>query len=263
MESIKNGYLDLFNAMTNSNGYRLNKEIMYLDQLSHFVGMKGKYYDAQKTRLLIVGRAVNGWWSLDTSSADSFVSGVTKELIQQGFDWIKCDNGLLRNDELEDGKYYWLNKSPFWRTNKEIWMNLSKNNNFIDSEDNRWVDYIAWTNLYKVAPKKTGNPTAAMSKSQLEACKSILEAEIEYFNPTHILFVTGYEWFEKFKDRFVAPFANVTKNVYRGVNKNLSFAETSDTTSNGIKIVVACRPEYRDEDLYVQDITQAFTNLNK
>ena len=142
-------------------------------------------------------------------------------------------------------------------------MGISENFDFEDSEQNRWVDYVAWTNLYKIAPLDTGNPTTTMMKKQLTACKNILKAEIELFSPTHILFITGYEWwFENFKDIFDINFGNIKKNEYRGNNKNLFFAETNALTSDGIKIVVACRPEFRDENLYVKDVINSFNCLH-
>ena len=41
------------------------------------------------------------------------------------------------------------------------------------------------------APRKGGNPSEAWRKMQREACAQLLRAEIVFFNPTHILFVTG------------------------------------------------------------------------
>ena len=262
MENIKKHYRMLFEEANIPQGYRLNKNTVYFDQLSHFVGMKGKKYNQQQIRLLIVGRAVNGWGQLDVSTADAFALEAVEKTKHSSFDWIVCENGALRNDYLDDGQYYWLNDSPFWRTNKKIWMSISENSDFEDSEQNRWVDHVAWTNLYKIAPLDTGNPTTTMVKKQLTACKNILKAEIELFSPTHILFITGYEWwFENFKDIFDIDFGNIKKNEYRGNNKNLFFAETNALTSNGIKIVVACRPEFRDENLYVEDVINSFNSL--
>lgn len=259
MEIIKNGFKELFETANISSGYRLNRQKVYFNQLSHFSGMKGTKYDHQETRLLIVGRAVNGWMQLNTEDAEKFACDAIEAMQTNSFSWLVFDNGVLRNDYQKDGKYYYLNDSPFWRTNKKIWMSISDNSNFKDSEQNKWVDYIAWTNLYKVAPKDTGNPTTTMAKKQLDACKKILKSEIEKFKPTHILFVTGYEgWFEKFKDIFDIEFKNIKKNEYRGENKNSFFAEASGITSKGIKVVVACRPEFRDENLYVSDVVNSF-----
>jgi hypothetical protein len=262
MENIKRAYSDLFVSANLPQGYRLNKTKVYFNQLSHFVGMKGKKYDQQTIKLLIVGRAVNGWGQLNTASAEDFAMEAIEKMQKDNFNWIVCDKSSLRNDCLDNGEYYWLNDSPFWRTNKRIWMSLTNNHDFQDLEQDKWVDYIAWTNLYKIAPLDTGNPTTTMSKRQLDSCKKILKAEIENFKQTHILFITGYEWwFEDFKEIFDIEFKNVKKNVYHGENKNSFFAETYGTTSEGVKIVVSCRPEFRDENLYVDDIVNSFTKL--
>ncbi|MBE6606449.1 MAG: hypothetical protein E7635_05385 [Ruminococcaceae bacterium] len=262
MEQLEKGYKKLYEATNIPQGYTLNKEKIQFEQLSHFIGMKGKKYDTQQIRLLFVGRAVNGWEALkNLSCADEFAVEATKKFENNFFDWVVYDKekGVLRNDYVENGEYYWLNDSPFWRTNKKIWMKLSNNLDFKDNYNDRWVDYIAWTNLYKIAPKDTGNPTTTMAKKQLNACKNILKAEIEKFKPTHILFVTGYEWwFECFADMFAIEFNNVKKNEYRGENKNSFFVEASGTTADGVKIVVSCRPELRNENLYVDDINNSF-----
>lgn len=264
MEKYLEAYMELYKATNISKGYRLNKQIVHFNQLSHFVGMKGKRYDEQEVRLLVVGRAVNGWGQLDSTSAESFSADAMEKVINDKFKWIVCDNETLRNDcKDENGEYYWLNDSPFWRTSRRIWMNLSGNDGFVDKNKDKWVDYIAWTNLYKVAPRDTGNPTTTMSKQQLNACKKILQAEIEKFKPTHILFITGYEWwFESFKDIFDVDFYNIKKNEYRGEKKNRVFAEASLILDDKTKIVVACRPECRDENLYINDVACAFKELD-
>lgn len=42
------------------------------------------------------------------------------------------------------------------------------------------------------------------------------------------------------------------------ISNHLDFAEASGVTAEGIKLVVACRPEFRDENLYVNDVIRAF-----
>lgn len=266
MEGFKKGYEQLYKTANIAQGYRLNKKKVEFNQLSHFVGMKGKYYDSQSIKLLVVGRAVNGWGALENlSCAADFSAEATEQFENNVFNWVIYDSekGALRNDSLEDGKYYWLNNSPFWRTSKSVWKGLSNRFDFQDNESDKWVDYIAWTNLYKIAPKDTGNPTEAMAKKQLTACKEILKAEIEEFGPTHILFVTGYEgWFEDFSDIFgvgIFDKDKVKRNEYRGKNKNEFFAEASALSTDGIKIVVSCRPECRDENMYITDVMNAFS----
>lgn len=44
--------------------------------LSHFVGMKGKHYDEQKIKLLLVGRAVNGWGAVGADNSKEFAENI-------------------------------------------------------------------------------------------------------------------------------------------------------------------------------------------
>lgn len=254
MINLENGYKKLFHDTNIPNGYRLNKTRFAFEQLSHFAGMKGTKYDDQKIRLLIVGRAVNGWGSLDISSPDKFAEHACNKIKNEHFNWIVSENGVLRNDFKSENGYYWLDKSSFWRVSKKIWETLTDNIDFKNSNDDKWTDYIAWTNLYKVAPADMGNPTTAMCRKQLDACKEILRAELEFFKPTHILFVTDYQWwFKDFEDVFDVNFIVNGINKYRGEKNNI-FAEAYATTNDGTKVVVACRPEMRDEEAYVEDV---------
>lgn len=94
---------------------------------------------------------------------------------------------------------------------------------------------------------------------QREACVELLRAEIEFFNPTHILFVTGTDWFQ--------PFRGIFQEVKeRGVNhpsrkdSNTFYAEllAAYNAQSGMrsKVVVACRPEMRDKQAYVAQVSK-------
>ena len=252
MRDIEKLYSDLYDAANVESGYRLNKNRCYFNELSHFVGMKGSKFDEQGVRLLIVGRAVNGWGTIAAASAECFAQQAVSQM-EDHFKWVHFDNGSLRNDD-KDGNWYWLSKSPFWRVSKQIWMAISDNTVFVDQEDDRWVDHIAWTNLYKIAPKETGNPTTTMCNKQLGVCKEILLAEIAHYKPTHILLVTGYRyWFDAFEDIFTGS----TQPV-----KLISGHAETTFCHNDIKIVVACRPERKNEQQYVEDVLSAFGALN-
>ncbi|MGN1249852.1 MAG: uracil-DNA glycosylase family protein [Candidatus Spyradocola sp.] len=247
MNELLDGYKLLYETANIPNGYRHKGKRVGFCELSHFWGMKGQYYDDQSVKLLLVGRAPNGWMQLDTSSCDAFARDAVDRTCSDHFSWIHCDQGRLHNAPDENGHFYALSGSPFWRTSQRIWEALSGNPDFQNSEQLRWLDCIAWTNLYKLAPKDGGNPTETMKKKQLSACREILRAEIAYFKPTHILFVTGYRgWFEPFQDLFDADFSPVPQNV-----------EAAAVTKNGLKIAVTCRPERRRESAYIEAVTQA------
>ncbi|MCM1245839.1 MAG: hypothetical protein NC293_09390 [Roseburia sp.] len=228
MERLQNAYKKLYLHMNTKEGYRLNGKTVFLKDLSHFVGCKGEKYDSSAVKLLLVGRAVNGWSQFSIDSAEEFAKDAVMQFEDEPLVWIYDEEkGCLGN-----GNGYFLNKSPFWRTSREIWKKISNNVDHIDTANDKWTDYIAWTNLYKVAPQDGGNPTTTMRNDQLEACREILVAEVKALNPTHILFVTGYEgWFDEFED------------IVHG---------------DSIKIVTACRPEFRNETDYVKDICEKF-----
>ena len=62
---------------------------VYFNELSHFVGMKGSKYDKQTIKLLIVGRAVNGWGALESLlCADDFSEAAVEKFEKNIFNWV-------------------------------------------------------------------------------------------------------------------------------------------------------------------------------
>lgn len=253
---MKNLYKNLYNDANVT--YRCNNERIGLEDLSHFVAMRGKKYETEDVRLFVIGRAPNGWESLPCDSAESFSNAAEHEFNTDGFTWI-ADNGnsfySLHNIP-EDGKrVYYLSKSPFWRVIERVWRGLS------GSDDFRFVDHIAWSNLYKIAPKKSGNPTTTMCKKQFAACKEILQAEIDLYNPTHILFITGYDWWyaDPICD-FSALFEN-NKRIGSNNEDSSIYVEGLSQYKLGDKLipaVITCRPERRDKTAFCNAILDAF-----
>ena len=165
-----------------------------LKDCAHFVAMRGSKYIDCKTKLFIVGRAANGWSQLAHESAEEFGRAAEAEFQEkQGFQWIDEENKrFIAKPKDSDKSRYFLSKSPFWRTIEQICRKM----NILKSEDARFFDYIAWSNLYKISPNNEGNPDNCMCKKQLEVCRKILKREIEEYDPTHILLITDYDrWF--------------------------------------------------------------------
>lgn len=67
---MKEKYIKLYNDYTalEKNGRRIE----CINETCHFVTMKGTKYDAQDIKLMIIGRAPNGWDSLPVDSAEAF-----------------------------------------------------------------------------------------------------------------------------------------------------------------------------------------------
>lgn len=137
-------------------------------------------------------------------------------------------------------------KCTIWSYAKAIWEQLPGTS----EASPRWMENIAWSNLYKVSPRVEGNPPRKYIDAQKEVCKEILCREMEILKPTHILFMTGYkDWFVDFAECF-----EVVKNQ-TGKNKNEIYVEAT-AKFHGAKVVVACRPEYRKKDSYVKSVTK-------
>lgn len=211
---------------------------------STFVCMRPK--EESKIRLMLIGRATNGWGDRETDSEylprkrDEF-SKRAQELFEDPnrWGWIPQDYKITYQ---EDGieKIYNINRSPFWNYTRDIHAKLTQ------SSSERWFESIAWSNLYKVSPSK-GNPSAKSLRLQKDICSKILDYEIDVIKPTHILFETGYNW----------VFENITINGEKRVNGHVEWIGTYKDA----KCIISCRPEFREKTNFVNDIVEAFESI--
>lgn len=249
---ITETYRELFSAF-NCTQYKVytkeGKKEVDFSKLSHFVAMKGKYFDDESCRLMIIGRAVNGWGSIAAENNIDFGEKANNTFNSKGFEWVITTNEVLSN---EDGTYK-LSQSPFWRTAQGIWEQLS------GKQENRWIDYIAWSNIYKIAPPETGNPNNNMCKHQITQCRELLKTEIEIYKPTHILLVTGWHWWFDDEQYGIGSIFTDHKFIAHNNRTNMTYVE-GNAKYNDIPVVVACRPEGRKENEYINQIVSSFNN---
>ena len=261
-----NLYKDLYNNFTGKHFSVLdtdNKTLLNnidISHLSRFSLMKGSNYDNQTdVKLLLVGRAPNGWGQNLATSDNDFAYGALNDYDLRHFDWVEKENGTLASKYIDThGTYVTYKLAAFFSYAESIFYKLSK---ITPADSEKWLDYIAWSNLYKISPPNTGNPEKEMETLQREVCNKILLNDIELCQPTHILFFTGYEnMFEHFHSIF-PDVKYIGKNCSRGKNKNNIFVEATGTY-NGAKIVVCCRPEYRSKEDLINDVMAHFTDKN-
>lgn len=232
-----------------------------LSNLSYFVAVKGERYDNNKTKLMLIGRAPNGWEKFDSiKDGNAFAERVEQEFQSTGrctkdpqagknHGWIENRNGVLYSGN------YCVSSSPFWRYSKEIWEKLQPSDS--SSDGPVWMENIVWSNLYKISPAAGGNPDNNLMDLQRRACIEILEKEIAACEPTHILIMSGYDWFKPFISVFQNTQENREKNVARGKDKNNVFVE-GYATYKGAKVVIACRPDFREKKDYVAAVLDCF-----
>lgn len=274
MEKLKSLYAELFDI-------KKRASVLEKEECVSFTAMQGFRYATAKDimgkdfRMMLVGRAVNGWeeYTGKDSTKEAFVNASLANLensplvLKHGkdrFEWIATDErgvtnlGVNDNFDKNTGKPYNLKRCRFFSDTKEIWEKLSGKCDESPNWNERWFENIIWTNLFKISPRLGGNPSAKLQKLQECICIKLLKEEIEFFRPTHILFLTGYDWFEP----FLKIFSNMTfigRNELSGKNKNNIYVEATAeyTTKKDVdcKIVVACRPELRAKDKYIEQVS--------
>lgn len=233
---------------------RWNGSRITFDELGYSNPFCGKKYidDGNKCRFMLVGRATNGWdVKVSLESASEFADDMERKIDRLGFDWVReCENGLCTGSEEVP---YLLSRSAFWRTAKRVWSKLS------GVDELRWVEHIVWSNLYKVAPKVSGNPTTGMCNIQQVICKELLKEEIELYKPTHILLVTGWNWLcWRGEDSFLSIFEDAKQTGERYV-AGTAYYKLSDNSR--IPVVITNRPECLKNDQYVDEVLKWFSKV--
>ena len=128
---------------------------------------------AKNAGLLFVGRCTNGWHSYSNDVDELFDQNSPQCVFKK--DAIRC---------MFEGKDpYNPNLSSFWRVTKRIAEYF-----YGDS----WFDYVAWTNLFKIAPEE-GNCGAKLGGLQYKYVVDILRVEVEILSTKVIIFFTGDE----------------------------------------------------------------------
>lgn len=134
----------------------------------------------QDAGLLFVGKAVNGWITDETDVKKLFDPENPERIFarQDQMEWV--------NDHSGNSKGYNTRKSAFWRLIRKV------SETFYQE---KWYSSIAWSNLYKIAPWKGGNPNGTLQNIQRKYCFEILKKEIEILSPKYVVFLTsGWEW---------------------------------------------------------------------
>lgn len=215
------------------------------ERLTVCPAFKGNYYDDCKIRLMVVGRAVNGWDRFSSETCVSLKATVDMVMQQKAcFEHVVAEEGI----EQEDGSRYYYSRSRFWKLIRNILEECGEGENFHQK--------IVWSNLYKVAPRVTGNPAWSLVKPQMKTHIDLLLDEIRAYKPTHILFVTGMDYINPWmnKDCFGKVLGVGENDKFDGENYKVGFVEDA-------KVVVCGRPELKsDENIrkMAKDILEKF-----
>lgn len=201
----------------------------------HFVGSE---YEGSNAKLMVVGRAVNGW-QIETDSCVDLERTVGFILDQKKpFADIVKREGIPDIEHPEKRPYRYIT-SQFWKLTKLILEQYgdSEGGNWYD-DPKRWNERVVWSNLYKVAPRNGRNPDFKFIKPQIEAYIDIVEKEIQLYQPRRILFMTNSDYFIPWKRK--KSFADIMENYVPRDGFVVATASYGDS-----KVVVCKRPDYK------------------
>lgn len=232
--------------------------------VTHFP-VKGNVYHEQSVKLLLVGRALNGW-----THKSEFDGAFPYEKLPDRSEYAEtgtravCEkNRYAFFEENKKENYDTVARSAFWRTTRTVSRVLI---GFPEDEEN-WYERIAWANLFPVAPSEGGNPSGKLISSQRSVAKKILKTTIDAYQPTHILFETGWDYWMYYRKnsknknaQYECMLDGIPKSDIRKISgikgTVLWYGRIGDS-----KIVIAIRPERKDEEKYAEEVLKAFYKL--
>jgi hypothetical protein len=192
----------------------------------------GNCYCGKPFRILFVGRAVNGW---EIELKKDSIEAVVDQVFDSAIDTGHICKGKVFN---ESGKeIYNYNKYPFFQLCHAILNQFGINGD--------WSEHMAWTNLYKVAPYRSGNPNNKIIRETLNSCARILRNEISYLRPTHIVFITS-DWWYKPSGMGLNEYAFIDEtgvDLYEDSQQVILGSGKSDAFHFRPSIVITKRPE--------------------
>ena len=245
-------YETLVEPFTNGNSdFSIRKEFNNTDYnamtcVPSFVGEK---YGSENIKLMIVGRAVNGWSTNWGTSAKE----IAKQALAINFSMDSIDKCPLQNEHSMDE--YNFNRCSFLNLGKKVAQTLGLKSQDISAN-------LIWSNLYKVAPAISGNPNGKVQKLQRQSAIKILKKEIELFSPTHILFVTDIDWLEatwrnNASEQSFAKAFDIRKDFRINEGKYVKAFGMYEK----IPYVVCVRPETRPIEEMLKDVMHAFNSI--
>lgn len=214
-------------------------------------GMVGEQYDQGSVRLMIVGRAVNGW-EIDFGECPTLEATVHSVLYQEN----RLDEFAGKSIDQEDGSKYYYARSFFLRLMRKMV------GEFHGTEEN-WQQRLIWSNLFKVAPRNGNNPPLLLVRDNMPQYRDILEQEMMMYRPDLVLFATDIGDFEHYKDsNRYESFGTLMKLCKVDVS-TCEFVQAAGTFSRNsdVKVIVCCRPEGKVVDEMVKEIREIYSVL--
>lgn len=134
-----------------------------------------KFPIRQDDGIIFYGRATNGWFG--TWDFDTFFNNNNK------------DRGWARDDQMIWAEKQWLESENGYVTSKSQFWSIIKgvSTKFYGKE---WFNYVAWSNICKVAPYSQGNPSETVFYQTLKNNLKIFHIELDFWSPKYVILLT-------------------------------------------------------------------------
>jgi hypothetical protein len=219
-------------------------------RLCAFFPLCGDDY-ATSIRLMVVGRAVNGWedgwnggWVSAQMAREDDRIRLTNFLKTEHEDSLQCPMAWVVKPA-DSSLEYNTRRSAFWRVAHrihDVTMGVCRD----------WSSRLCWTNLYKLAPSAGGNPQSWLCKSQLEHCANLLRIELSAYRPKNVLVFAGSDWFQPFAER-----------LSLGLMPTPSCELVQQAGSaDGVRWVIGKHPQGKSESRFTEEIVR-FLDCNQ
>lgn len=222
-------------------------------KLAVFWPMCGAKFASSAPRLMVVGRAVNGWGNgiaapvllspEGRSAATKQARAVSEVATGCPMSWVETRAG--------DPDYN-TNRSAFWRVIRKAAASLHS----WSTPHQGWSSVLCWTNLFKVSPHAGGNPSTVLRRSIIQGSVQLLRREVEEFSPDRVIVLTGLDWFLPFAD-------GLGLTVSEGLPSRGRRVGPVEATANmhGRRWVIAKHPQGKPEQDAVSAILAALSKL--
>jgi hypothetical protein len=117
---------------------------------------------------------------------------------------------------------------------------------------------LIWSNLYKVAPVKKGNPSTRLIRAQRDLCIRLLKEEVTTYAPRRILFLTGYSWAKPFLS-IIDKSSAITHELAAPLE--LSAKVRLGRGSRVCMTIVAPHPQGKKEKLLARSVVDVLRNV--
>lgn len=206
---------------------------------------KGSEYHKAKTKIMFVGRALNGW-DYDFGECSSLDATVDSVIYQPDALHTFVDpDGFPSN-----ARRYYHKNMRFFRFIKHILEFVGESDQGIDetwyNDSEQWNQKFIWANLYCIAPKnpqpgEDTNPANSLIKLGINEYVDLMELYINYYQPDVVVFITDIPgWFVRWE----------RQRSFKDITHDYSQVTTCDTivatgTIGNSRIVVSKRPDKR------------------